>query len=130
MDALCRALEEHMLGAIELPRRLQAFYKDTREALLRSEARQIASTFDEEQNKLALVLRMEEARQRQGLQKKLLAKQRQQIASRQSASGASDTRPASDSENSQSDTRAPIKATLHGSGFASRGMSLGPILRK
>jgi hypothetical protein len=38
-----------MYGEVDIPRRLQVFFRSTREALLREEARRITATHDEEQ---------------------------------------------------------------------------------
>jgi hypothetical protein len=141
IEALCRALEDYTYGAIEYPVRLRAFYRDVRESQLRTEARRITSEFDEGRQRLDLVMRLQEAKQRQALQRKLLAKQGAQVSQRRGELLASrDTegmvavRFPSPTKRSLSDeaigSKPDSRVASMPSGFAARGMALGPMFRK
>ena len=137
LESLFKALEEYVYHDIQIPRRLQEYFKTTRDTVLRNEARRITSEFDTEHQKLEMVMRMQEAKQRQNLQRKLLARQEQQIA-RQSGKVSGPASmvvrfPSPIKASTSNDRGTKISAfntSALPSGFAARGLNLGPMMRK
>ena len=143
MESILKALEEYVYNDIEIPRRLQEYFKSTRDTVLRNEAKRITSEFDLEHQKLEMVMRMQEAKQRQNLQRKLLARQEQQIA-RQSGKVSfarqppasvvmrfpSPSKSAGSYDKNDKNAKTTFLTSALPTGFAARGLDLGPMMRK
>ena len=139
LDSIVKALEEYVYNEIEIPRRLNEYFKNTRDTVLRNEAKRITSEFDVEHQKYEMVMRMQEAKHRQNLQRKLLARQEQQIARSSgkvsmgmdpSAMVVRFPSPSVPTNPKPKDAKPSIIASSLPSGFIARGLNLGPMLRK
>lgn len=110
---------------------------DTR-TFIREEAKRIATEYNEEREKFELMMKMQQTRQRQNLQRKLLERKQQQQQTQGSISSNQDrslNSPSSISAKEPSSSLLSADISISSSHalmkqFSTRGLNLGPMMRK
>ena len=102
---------------------------------LQEEVKRISNVYNEEKQKFDLMMKIQQARQRQTLQRKLMER-KQQLQHQSAAVGPTLAAQLGDESSSSYSLESPKKAQLDAAaragtqGLASRGLHLGPIMRK